>query len=407
MAGRAGRRADGETERVLRSKIKMLPSLSGRKRDEPMNKENAFTKRQLVEMWKRPVERQYNVAISKMLEAIRDTKGDITICFSGGKDSALLLDMYCEIIGSTPFAGKPIKVSFADTTNETTAMRKFIADFIHYVEQKHGVQVELETVRPPKKLTWASFVLENGIPLISKEQSKAIRVVKADMRKTGCDYDTVRRLAKPDIKCVNELFDLGFSKTGVLSLTGYVSSRDEFGKMFTLSKKWMPMVCCDIDLTNLCCANIKEAALNKVGSGNRMTGEQAQESKARESVYLKTGCNARMAGGIYVSKPFGAMTQDGVLYAIAHRKTPICPDYGEVVKDADGHFHCTKAQRTGCALCGYGCQYDTERFIRLQKTDPAKVRFAFKPKEQGGAGYKEAIEYMNEHCGTKVIIPEV
>lgn len=46
---------------------------------------NAFSKLDLVEMWKRPVERQYNIAISKMVEAIRDTDGDITICFSGGE----------------------------------------------------------------------------------------------------------------------------------------------------------------------------------------------------------------------------------------------------------------------------------------------------------------------------------
>ena len=50
----------------------------------------AFTKAQLIEMWKRPVERQYNVAISKILEAITATNGDITISFSGGKDSTAM-----------------------------------------------------------------------------------------------------------------------------------------------------------------------------------------------------------------------------------------------------------------------------------------------------------------------------
>ena len=101
------------------------------------------------------------------------------------------------------------------------------------------------------------------------------------------------------------------------------------------------------------------------------------------------------------------MTKDGILFALKYRGTPICSDYGEIVKDENGCYRCTKAQRTGCALCGFGCQYDTERFVRLQETEPAKVNFAFKPKSQGGAGYKEAIEYMNEYCGTKVVIPEV
>lgn len=366
-----------------------------------------FTKAQLIEMWKRPVYRQYNIAVSKMLEAIRDTEGDITICFSGGKDSSLLLDMYCELIKSTPWADKPIKVAFADTTNETTAMLKFIKEFIPYISKKHGVHIDVETVRPPNGLTWAAFVKENGIPLISKQQSKAIRSVKTDMQATGCDFQTVKRLARQDEKSVKELFDIGFTKTGVLSLTGWVSSRQQFGRQFMLSKKWLPMVCCEVDLTHLCCVKIKEAALDSVSDGKIMTGEQAAESKTREAVYLKTGCNARMADGVYISKPFGAMTADGILFALDFRGTPLCSDYGSIVKGEDGHYRCTKAQRTGCALCGFGCQYDTERFVRLQETEPAKVRFAFKPKSEGGAGYKEAIEYMNENCGTKVLIPQV
>lgn len=365
------------------------------------------TKAELVEMWRRPVERQYNIAISKMLEAIRDTKGDITICFSGGKDSSLLLDMYCDIIQITEYREKPIKVAFADTTNETRAIYDFVAFFIPYIEKKYNVKIIFDPVRPPHGLTWAAYVKRNGIPLISKQQAKAIRAVKCDMKKTGCDYATILRLATQDMKSVKELFSMGFSKTGVLSLTGFVSARQEFGKKFMVSKKWLPMIACPVDLTHLCCLKIKEAALDQVNGKSKMTGEQAAESKTREAVYLRTGCNAKLSDGSYTSKPFGAMTKDGILYALSFRQTPLCSDYGAIVQDSDGHYQCTKAQRTGCALCGFGCQYDTNRFVRLQETEPAKVRFAFKPLSEGGAGYKEAIEYMNENCGTKIIIPKV
>ena len=370
--------------------------------------QNVFTKAQLVEMWKRPVERQYNVAISKMLEAIFATQGEMMIAFSGGKDSSLVLDMYCEIISTTPWKDKPICVMFADTTTETSAMMRFIKDFIKYEEEKWGVKINLTSVRPPNKLTWAKFVKENGIPLISKDQAKRIRTVKADMEKTGVDLGTVERLYMGGMDAVKELQGLGFRKTSILALTGYVHARDDFGKMFTLSRKWLPMVCCPVDLTEQCCVRIKEATLDSIpNSMNRMTGEQAAESKQRETVYLKTGCNIKLPSGKYVSKPLGAMTNDGVLFSLQYRNVPICSDYGEIVKTPDGHYKCTKAQRTGCALCGFGCQYDTERFVRLQETEPAKIKFAFKPMPEGGAGFKEAIEYMNEHCGTNVLIPEV
>ena len=52
---------------------------------------NVYTPADLAEMWKRPVERQYNIAISKILEAIIATKGDIRIAFSGGTRSGHLL----------------------------------------------------------------------------------------------------------------------------------------------------------------------------------------------------------------------------------------------------------------------------------------------------------------------------
>ena len=341
---------------------------------------NIITKAELMEYWKRPVEVQYEVAIAKILEAITETKGDITLCYSGGKDSSL---------------------------NETSNMRRFIKEFIPRCETLYGVKIEFTTVKPANGLVWAKFVKENGIPLISKKQARYISDVKSDMIRLGVDYDTVKRLYKGGKSAVKELKDLGFSQTAILNLTGYVEKRDEFGKAFMISKKWLPMVTCSVDLTNQCCVQIKERPLAKLNYESMMTGEQAAESMAREQTYLQTGCNTRMANGIYKSKPFGAMTQDGILYSCMERELPMCADYGEIVKDEDGHYHCTKSNRTGCALCGFGCQYDTERFVRLAETEPAKVKFAFKPKAEGGAGYKEAIEHMNEYCGTKVKIPEI
>ncbi len=368
-----------------------------------------MTKKELVELWKREPEEQYDTAVAKIMQAILATKGKITICFSGGKDSCLLLETYCYIISKIfpEYEQQPVRVAFANTTNETSAMIKFVRDFIPYIEQKYSVTVDFDEVLPPNGLTWATFVKKNGIPLISKMQSRAIRTVKADMRKLSVDYDTVKKLAKSEMCCVNELFDMGFSKTAVLNLTGYISYKGKFGKHFTISKCWLPMLNCPVDLTEQCCVKIKEAALNAIHSESIMTGEQAEESKNREAAYLKTGCNTRLANGKYKSKPFGPMTKDGIWWSIVRNSVPVCSDYGAIIMDENGCFKCTKSQRTECALCGFGCQYDTERFVRLQETEPAKVKFAFKPKSQGGAGFKEGIEYMNEYCGTKVAIPKV
>ena len=67
---------------------------------------------------------------------------------------------------------------------------------------------------------------------------------------------------------------------------------------------------------------------------------------------------------------------------------------------------CTKAERTGCALCGFGIQYDPERYLRVAETDSAKIRWAFSPRAEGGGGYRELCAFANEYCGTKIIIPD-
>jgi len=358
-------------------------------------------------MWQRTPERQLTVAFSKIFEALRDVGTGICVSFSGGKDSSLLLDMLCEAWVCFGFQNEPIRVVFADTTNETRAILDFIAFYIPYLENKYGVKIDFERKRPANGLTWVSFVKENGIPLISKAQAKAIRTVKRDLLKLGLDVtDAINRTA-PTRENVRELYELGFSKTSVLSLTGYISYKGEFGECFKISKQWLPMLSCPVDITEQCCVKIKEKTLKSIDAPFVMTGEQASESSAREAVYLKYGCNHRFDDGRYVSKPFGAMTLQGILFGLYYRDVPICPDYGKVLFTEQCGYFCSKCNRTGCALCGFGCQYDTGRFVRLQETEPAKVRYAFTPLDQGGLGFLEAIDHMNTYCGTRVDIPEV
>ena len=106
--------------------------------------EKIFTKKELQAIWKRPVEEQYGVAISKMLECIAETKGDITLCVSGGKDSSLVADMYCELISQTPFKDKLVRLAFANTTNETQNILNFVRQFNHWLENKYGVKIDFK-----------------------------------------------------------------------------------------------------------------------------------------------------------------------------------------------------------------------------------------------------------------------
>lgn len=375
-----------------------------------------FTKKDLIRLTNEPYEAQYQRILTKTMEAINWTKGDIVICFSGGKDSALMLDMYCEVIQMFGLTHIPIKVAWANTTNETTAMREYVPYFIKRCEQKYGLKIDFEEVTPAKGQNIISVMKKEGLPFISKQTSGTIRKVTKDMEKNGVTYEDIKDLYKPTIQCRDALRDMGLSNTTVLAMTGWSRQLDDFGTGFKLAKQWLPLLNIknatgeNINFSEKCCNILKKEPISRLNYPNIMTGEQATESKDRENAWLKTGCNYRFPDGSIRSKPLGSVNQDAILWSIKYREIPLCSDYGEIVEymHCDKKcYRCTGAQRTGCALCGFGIKFYPERFIRLQETEPAKVAYAFKPISQGGLGYKEVCEYTNEYCGTKIVIPTV
>lgn len=382
---------------------------------------NAFEKKDLLRMTSEPLNMQYQRILAKLMEAYQWTDGDILICFSGGKDSALILDMWCWILQSWGKTDKPVQVAFANTTNETTAMNKYVPWFIERCEKLYRVKIDFKEIKPLKLQNIITVLRNEGLPFISKMVSATIRKVTADMEAKGILYSDIKDLHHPTIECRDRLREMGLSNTTVLALTGWSCRRNDFGTGFVLPDRWMPLLDIkrvtgkNIRLTEKCCQILKKEPISRLKHENIMTGEQAVESKSRESQWLKNGCNYHIDGYKGVrSKPLGAVSLDAVLFAIKERDIPLCSDYGviEELPNPNGDFEnpcfrCTKAGRTGCALCGFGIKFDQDRFIRLQETDPAKVNIAFKPMEQGGLGYLETCEFLNEYCRTKIAIPKL
>lgn len=375
-----------------------------------------FTKKDLVKMINEPYEMQYQRILAKIMEAINWTKGDIVVCFSGGKDSALILDLYCEIIQMFGLTHIPIKVAWANTTNETAAMRQYVPWFINRCKQQYGIKIDFKEVTPANNQNIITVMKNEGLPFISKSVSSIVRKVTKDMEKNNVTYIDIKDLHKPTIQCRDALREMGLSNTTVLAMTGWSCQLGDFGTNFRLAQQWLPLLNIknvtgeNIKFSEKCCTILKKEPISRLNYPNVMTGEQAVESRDRENAWLKTGCNHRFPDGAIRSKPLGSVSLDAILYSIDYRKIPICPDYGtiEPYMNCDKVcYRCTNAQRTGCALCGFGIKFDPERFVRLQETEPAKVAYAFKPISQGGLGYKEVCEYTNEYCNTKIVIPNI
>ena len=378
--------------------------------------ENKCEKTDLIRMINEPLPMQYQRIQAKIMEAITLTQGDITICFSGGKDSALILDMYCDIISKLypRLATNPIKVAWANTTNETLSMQKYVKSFIAYCETKYNVTIDFTEVKPLNGDNIISVMKREGLPFISKNVASTLRKVRKSMDENNVSYQDIKNLHKPTIQCRDALREMGLNDTTVMAMTGWSCKLNDFGTAFVLPIRWMPLLQirevtgCDIKFSEKCCNYLKKEPIGRLNFPNIMTGEQAVESRNREYAWLKTGCNYTLPDNSVKSKPLGAVSLDAVLFALHYRQTPLSPDYGEVKYCSENQcYQCTKAQRTGCALCGFGIKHDPLRFVRLQETEPAKISYAFKPFSEGGLGYKEVCEFLNEYCNMNIIIPKV
>ena len=147
-----------------------------------------------------------------------------------------------------------------------------------------------------------------------------------------------------------------------------------------------------------------------------ITAQMATESRLRTQVWLKNGCNAFDAKR-KMSNPMAFWTEQDVLLYLYNRNIPIAKCYGSIVTEGEvegqlsfeslgifeterPYLETTGCKRTGCIFCGYGCHLEKPgegRFERLRVTHPKQYDYIMRPKDRGGLGYKEVIDWINGH----------
>lgn len=175
------------------------------------------------------------------------------------------------------------------------------------------------------------------------------------------------------------------------------------------------------EISQRCCNVMKKepvARYHKETGRVPFTAMMASESRLRTQAWLKTGCNAFEAKK-QISNPMAFWTEQDVLLYIYQNHLPICSVYGDIVKDneIDGQLdwadlglfdvgvpvlRTTGCNRTGCMFCGFGAHLDTRkggtgRFVLMKQTHPKQYEYIMKPWDEGGLGYKEVIDWINEN----------
>lgn len=304
----------------------------------------------------------------------------VYVSFSGGKDSTVLLHLVRELYPNIPAV-------FVDTGLEFPEIREFVKKIDNVV-----------WLRP--EMNFKKVIETYGYPIISKDVAQAVFDVNTQSKRMGCD----KRETKLWNRSFNPDSDYG-KKYPSFSRAKYDYLNDS---PFLISHR-----CCDI-------IKKRPSKLYEKETGRKpIIGTMASESMLRTTQWTKDGCNA-FDSKRPTSKPMSFWTEQDVLLYIKLNNIEICSIYGEIVSantvsDIEGQLNLfdsfaglfdikdsalktTGCPRIGCMFCMFGCtNRDWNNLESMKITHPKQYEWIMKSWDEGGLGYKDVVDWLNEH----------
>lgn len=219
-------------------------------------------------------------------------------------------------------------------------------------------QLGIETVYPIKPKV--QVIKEFGYPVISKEIAAKIELLQNPSEKNK----TVRHAI----------------------ITGETGEYGGFQKdsRMKLSQKWLELFggyenenegvnyrVPDFKVSAKCCYYLKEKPCDdwaKEHNSFPYLGLMASEGGRRQKALMLHGCNYYGATTTR-SAPFAPFSRNDLLRLAVELNVPVPAIYGTIERNSKGEYYTTKAQRTGCSMCGFGIHMEKRphRFDRLRK----------------------------------------
>ncbi|GHU52751.1 hypothetical protein AGMMS49975_09220 [Clostridia bacterium] len=290
--------------------------------------ENIFTSEDLKKMQSWDFEHKIHVTQIRILEFYGRMDGKVTVSFSGGKDSTVLLDLARRCFPDT-------KALYVDTGLEFPEVRNFALSLPN-------------VIKLTPEMRFDEVIKEYGWCYPSKDVANAVFYARQGKR-----------------WAIN--YFKGLNTDG---------SRSWYKEAYY--KKWAFLLDSDFKISAKCCDVMKENPLKFYAQETKtkpITGTLTSESSRRKQAWLKTGCNS-FKKGKEISKPLSFWSEQDILRYLRDFKIPYASVYGDIVEDKKGKLKTTGERRTGCTFCPIGCHLDkVNTFQRLEYSRPARHRY--------------------------------
>jgi len=257
---------------------------------------------------------------------------------------------------------------------------------IQKVHKELGIiDVGNSTDKNGKKWTKTRVLQEFGFPVLSKEKAVQIESLQNPTEKNKVTRNTV--------------------------LTG-VNGEGILAPRTKLAKKWLKLFgglenpsyqCAPFKVSDKCCYYMKERPLEtwaRVNNSVPFMGLMASEGGRREKFLKLNGCNYFGVRSVR-SAPFAIFTRQDLLTLALELKVPVPEIYGEIIKDENGLLKTTKAERTGCNMCGFGIHIEKRphRFDLLFDQNPKEWEYwmyrCVKGENGEVYGWSRVLDYIN------------
>ena len=322
---------------------------------------------------------------------------DFYVSFSGGKDSAVAVDFTAKVLSKIGIS--KMHVLNINTGLEYLSVQKFCKPFCELISEKYGIEVILDTTYP--EMTFNNVLKTYGYPIISKEVSQCIYEARKGIINGNGTYQYR----------INKLNGEHKNPDGSLSQYNCPQYKFLLDAPFRISHK--------------CCYKVKKepAYLYEKATGRiPIVATTTEESRARQSAWLKHGCNAFNTDRP-ISAPFSFWLNQDILEYHIRENLPMADVYGHIEVDIPGmmpgqmtlfqeemtgnKLRTTGCPRTGCIYCLFGITQDKDRILRLQKLEPKRADYVLRGGEfdkkgmwiptKEGLGYWFILDFLKEN----------